>query len=488
MSFRPKIVARVVMIAVILGFFTADFVLIKINQVWPLLIVLVLALIILAITLREKLITLAVVAGVTFLSALVFGNFQNQKMIPPADFTNHSQITGMVAERPQLDDKQKVVLQVEHYKILINLPRYPEYSYGQTLKISGKLETPTVFPDFNYQNYLKGKQIYLVVNRADSVEITGNGGSSIKSWLYQTANKFEAALNKSLPEPESSFAAGLLIGSKRGLSDTLITQMQNSGTSHLVAISGYNITIIIIALMSVLAFLGRKTAFSLSLLVTITFVVLTGASASVVRGAIVGLLAIFAKLIDRRANNTNLLLLAAVLILIFNPLMLLYDFGFLLSFSAFAGLIYFSPILSYLFNKDKWLKKLPEFASNPLRETLSAQAMSLPLLLLAFGKFSVIAPLANVLILPLIPTAMAFSLGIGLLGMIQNFAGVLAGYIGWLLLKYPLLVIQYCGDFKLAAFDFGKNWYWLMIGLYLVIAVILFTNRKLIRSHGQKTI
>ncbi len=488
MTLKPKIVARCIMFAILFGFLVADLWRFNLLKVWPVIITVAIILLIIAWLFREKFLWLTVVSAVFFLAFLTLANYQITRFQPPPKFQNQTEIFGMVSERPQLDDKQKVVLDVSDYKILINLPRYPEYSYGQLLTVKGKLETPTVFPDFNYQNYLKGKQIYLVINRAESVKVTGNGGSKIKSWLYKIADKFEASLNKSLPEPESSFAAGLLIGSKRGLSDSLITEMQNSGTSHLVAISGYNITIIIVALMSLLVFLGRRNAFLVSLLVTILFVILTGASASVVRGAIVGLLAIFAKLIDRRANNTNLLLLAAVLILITNPLMLIYDFGFLLSFSAFAGLIYFSPILNYLFDRDKWLKRLPEFFSNPLRETLSAQAMSLPLLLLAFGKFSVIAPLSNVLILPFIPLAMAFSLGIGLLGMIHNLLGLYAGNLGWLLLKYPLLIIQILGDFKLAAFDFGKNWYFLTLGLYLLIAVILFTNRKLIRSHAQKTL
>jgi competence protein ComEC len=261
--------------------------------------------------------------------------------------------------------------------------------------------------------------------------------------------------------------------------------MQNSGTSHLVAISGYNITVIIVALMALLMVFGRRNAFIITLLVTVGFVILTGASASVVRGAIVGLIALFGRVIDRRANQTNLLLLSATIILLLNPLMLLYDYGFLLSFTAFAGLVYISPLFDYLFKKDKFISKIPEFISNVLKETLSAQVMTLPLLLFAFGKFSLVAPLSNVLILPMIPLAMLLTLVVGLGGIISGSVGVFAGYLGWIFLWYPLKVIDFFGNLKISAVDFGKNAFWIVLLGYAVIILIIYKSRRLYKRYVQ---
>lgn len=473
------------MMAVLSAFLVADLWQFSLQKVWPMIITAIIILLIIGWLFREKLIWLMITSVIFFFLALILANYQTTKYQPPADFANRTTITGMVVERPQLDDKQKIVVDSEDYRILVNLPRYPEYKYGDTLKINGKLELPTIFDDFNYRNYLEGKQIYLVINRADSIEITGFEGGRIKSWLYQTADKFETALNKSLTEPEAAFAAGLLLGSKRGLPDSLTEQMQNSGTSHLVAISGYNITVIIVTLMMLLMILGRRNAFIITLLVTIGFVILTGGSASVVRGAIVGLIALFARVIDRRANQTNLLLLSATIILLFNPLMLLYDYGFLLSFTAFAGLIYISPLFDYLFKKDKYISKIPDFISGVLKETLSAQVMTLPLLLFAFGKFSLMAPISNVLILPMIPLVMFLTLVIGLAGMVTSNLGIITGYLGWVFLWYPLKIIEFFGKLKFAAVDFGKNAFWIVLVGYAIIVLIIYKSRRLYKRYVQ---
>ena len=483
MNLRPSIVALVLMLALILGLFLADLMSpgLKINLVICCSILLILLL--LSYIFRSKLILLVAVSATLFVASFAYGVWQNGRFVPPQDFQNQTRIEGMIVDRPQLDDKQKIVVGVDGYKVLVNLPRYPEFSYGQVVKISGKLETPTIFPDFNYQNYLRGKQIYFVINKANRVEATGESGNKIKTWLYSVATRFENALNVSFTEPESSFAAGLITGSKRGLPDSFISAMQNTGTSHLVAISGYNITVIIVALSYLFIFLGRKWRFVATLLIIIGFVVLTGASASVVRGGIVGLLALFGKTIGRRANQTNIMLLAALLLLIFNPLMLLFDYGFLLSFAAFAGLIYLSPLLGYWFSKKKLLSRLPKIISGPLVETLSAQFMTLPILLFAFGKLSLVAPLTNPLILPMVPLAMFLAFLPGIFGMFAASLGRILGYVAWPFLTYPIKVINLFDKVPFRAVDFGKDVYIILPVSYLLISFIIYRNRRFLKFH-----
>ena len=483
MTIQPKISSRLVMLSIIAGLLIGDLVSFNLCRIWPIVIATTVCCIIVAKLLQDKWIILVSIAAITLIFSVLYSIHQNSYWRPDDQVKNQTQIIGIVNERPALTDKQQLVLlvknQTDHYKVLVNLPRYPEYQYGDKLTVAGRLEEPIIFPDFNYQNYLKGRQIYLVINRVNKIENAGFTGSKFKKILYNIAGKFESALNRSLPEPEASFAAGLLLGSKRGLPESLVKSMQTTGTSHLVAISGYNITIIASVLVLLFLPFGRKLGFVLVTLIIISFVLLTGASASVVRGGIMALLILLAKVIDRRANQTNVLLLAASMIAVFNPLQMIYDTGYQLSFAAFAGLIYLGPIFNKLLSKQQ---KLPEIVRGTLGETLSAQVFTLPILLFSVGKFSLIAPIPNILILPLVPLAMLLSLITGLFGLLSNMAGTVFGYIAWLFLTYPIRIIDEFAKIPLASYDLKKGNLVLALVLYLIICVITLRFAKVLKN------
>jgi competence protein ComEC len=483
MTIQPKLSVRLIMIAIIVGLIVGDLINFDLNRIWLIIIAMAFSCVVVAITLPEKWVIACSIIGIALLGAAVYSDWQKDYWRPNDQIKNQTAVTGIVDERPALTDKQQLVLLIQnqqsHYKVLVNLPRYPEYHYGDKLTASGKLEDPVVFPDFNYRNYLKGRQIYLVINRVDKIENSGFAGSKFKRVLYDIAGNFESALNRSLPEPEASFAAGLLLGSKRGLPDSLVSSMQTTGTSHLVAISGYNVTIIASVLVLLFLPFGRRFGFGLVAMTIISFVILTGASASVVRGGIMALLILFAEVVDRRANQTNILLLAAILIAIFNPLQLLYDTGFQLSFAAFAGLIYIGPVFNKFLAKKE---KIPEVVRGTLAETLSAQVFTLPILLFSVGKFSLIAPLPNVLILPLVPLAMLLSLITGIFGMMTTFLGRAAGFVSWLFLTYPIKVIDWFSKIPLASYNLKQGNLWLAIGLYILIIIIALRFSKVLKN------
>lgn len=478
---------RIFLLVMLSGFLVGDLVNVDLNIIWQVLAIIILSLIIVAVFFRENLIIIIVVSVIGFMIGAVYSNFRNAVFVPPKEAIKQTEIVGVIHERPALSDRQQLVLWVDdQYKVLVNVGRYPEYHYGQKLQITGTIEEPVVFPEFNYKNYLKGKQIYLVMNRVDKIEDVGFEGTKYKEILYNLANKFEASLNRSLPEPEASFAAGLLLGSRRNLPDSLNESMQITGTSHLVAISGYNITIIAGVLVILLFSLGRRTSFLLVLASIFAFVVLTGASASVVRGALVSILALFGKVMERRADQTNLLLLAAILILLFNPLMLLYDMGFLLSFAAFAGLIYLGPTLIGLFERSRLTQKSPEIIRGTLAETLGAQVFTLPILLFAFGRFSLIAPIPNILILPLVPLSMLLSFIVGIFGLISPALGNISGYVAWLFLFYPLKVIELFSKIPLASYNLKQGNLALAVILYIIITLVtlrFIKKYKNVKSH-----
>jgi competence protein ComEC len=256
---------------------------------------------------------------------------------------------------------------------------------------------------------------------------------------------------------------GILIGARKTLPQNITDNFTIDGLSHVVAVSGYNISIIVGSLAGLLAKLfGRKASFWLSLLVVVGFVIIAGASASVIRAALMGALLLLSLNIGRLYAITPAIMFAAFLMIAINPRILYWDAGFQLSFLATLGIVYFVPVLDRLTVAwpDFW--KLKEI----LFTTLAAIVATLPLILFTFGRLSVVAPLANILILPFIPATMLF----GFLTFLP-FVGPGFGIIADWLLIYILKVTDWLARLPYASFQIQISW---QIFLMLMAAVILF--------------
>lgn len=262
---------------------------------------------------------------------------------------------------------------------------------------------------------------------------------------------FENSLNKYLPEPQASFLAGLTVGTRRNIPQDLKEAFIKTGTIHIIALSGYNITIIAQFINWIFgAFFPAFISFWLAIIFIILFTLMTGASASIVRAAIMGVLVLIAHRGSRLYNVRNALIFSASLMVFQNPQILRWDIGFQLSFLATLGLIYIAPYF------EKKLQKLTNFLKirESLVATLSAQTAVLPLLLFYFGRLSLISPLANILILPVIPFSMLLGFLIGLTDyifppLIQIFA-----LPAWLLLTYKIKIIEFLASLPYSSIDF----------------------------------
>ena len=180
------------------------------------------------------------------------------------------------------------------------------------------------------------------------------------------------------------------------------------------------------------------------------FVLMTGASPSVVRAAIMGGALLIARYFGRESGVLPILVCAAFIMVILNPKILAFDIGFQLSFLAVLGLAYIAPFFS------KKLERWPEFFNlkKSFITTVSAQLTVLPLALLSFNQFSIIAPLANMLILPFVPLAMLFGFIVGAIGFVSAHLAQLFAYPLWLVTSYQLYVIEYFAHFSFAAIKF----------------------------------
>jgi competence protein ComEC len=285
-----------------------------------------------------------------------------------------------------------------------------------------------------------------MIYRGDRVQVTGklypSRGSSQatiayaqlqrvsagNSWYADLARRFDAGMQSALPEPLASFGLGLLIGQRNTMPQDITLALTAVGLVHIVAVSGYNLTILIRA--AVRLKLGSKyQKLILSLALIAGFVLITGFSASIVRAALVSVLGLWAWYYGLKIRPVVLIAFAAAATAILNPFYVWGDIGWYLSFLAFFGVLVIAPVIS-----ARLFKKPPKLLTMVVIETLSAEIMTLPLILMTFSQLSVIALVANALIVPLVPLAM-------LLSAVAGTAGAIAPQIaGWFALPARLLL------------------------------------------------
>ncbi|MBT7736759.1 hypothetical protein HN709_03645, partial [Candidatus Peregrinibacteria bacterium] len=329
-------------------------------------------------------------------------------------------------------DKVKYTICVDGIdgKVLVNSSRYPVYECGDRVFVKGEVEVPEAIEDFDYDKYLQRYEIYGVVYRGNVV--LREEGSGLLKWVYFGKQKFETRLFDVFPEPTGSFLAGLLLGSRRGIPPQLMEQFNATGLTHIIAISGYNITLVIVLVGAMFKVFSRRIRVIFSSVFVVLFVFLVGASAAVVRAGIMGIISLMALYFGRNYFVWIALFASAFFMNLWNPKILVYDVGFQLSFLATAGIITFVPVF------EKWFKGIGEFfgVKEALIMTLSAQIFTLPVIVWNFSRFAWISPLSNVLVLPLIPWAMLF----GFFGVIF---GKSLGVFAYIILKIVVLIVDF---------------------------------------------
>ncbi len=438
-----------------------------------------------------------------FLLALFLGIWRYQAVLPKisADkiyFYNNQQVEfkGLVNQEPdQREDKVRLEISSQEIKlnnqwqkisgnVLVTNFLYPQYNYGDKLQITCNLQKPEKIDDFDYAQYLARYNIYSLCYYPKISLLKNNQGNFVLSGIYSFKNYFVGKINQILPEPQSSFLSGILIGAKKSIPEDLQSVFNKTGTTHIIAVSGYNVTIIAAFLLLLAQHLGlsRKKAFWLIISLLIIFAIMTGLQASIIRASIMGALVLLAGYLGRLSKIKNVLVLTAAIMLLINPQILVFDLGFQLSFLATLGLIYLNPVLIKLAKIENCKIKIVKLIfGDYLLTTLSAIIMTTPLILYNFGKFSLVAPLANILILPFIPLAMSLGFISGLLALIFLPMGQIAAWSVWLVLTYIIWILEKLAALNWAYFEFDKISLWLMIILYLMIVFFIWKFKKIFK-------
>jgi competence protein ComEC len=246
--------------------------------------------------------------------------------------------------------------------------------------------------------------------------------------------RFVAGMQSALPEPLASFGMGLLIGQRANLPDEVYQSLLMVGLVHIIAVSGYNLTIILRASKGLLSKYSRRLSLLLAFALIGVFLLFAGASASIVRAAIVSLLSLLAAYYGRSVKPLALIILAAAITAWANPYYVWTDVSWYLSFLAFFGVMIVAPMILVRMPKQ-WQSSL---VLTVALESLCAELMTLPYILHIFGQMSFVGLVANVLVVALVPLAMLLCLVAGLAGMLVP---TVAGWLAWpavLLLTYML--------------------------------------------------
>ncbi len=420
---------------------------------------------------------------------MLYAFFFGGSRTAPEAFENYVEekvsIQGMIVEPPEMREKnQKFVIEAEQgevkTKILVTTSFENEYEYGDLVEVRGKLQKPENFlgdngNEFDYINYLKKDGIFYTVSFAD-VEVLSRGhGSVIKRALFSFKNSLLSKIDYAVVRPDSLLLSGLILGEKAEFPSEMREAFVRTGTIHIVALSGYNITIVSDWFRSMLSVFSPLVAFYGTIISIILFVLMTGASSTGVRAGIMAVLVILAKQTGRTYDAGRALLLAGVIMILINPMILMYDVSFQLSFIATFAIIFLSPKLKKYFYFVTERYHLREI----ITDTFSAYIFVLPFILYKMGNLSLVALPANILVLPFIPLTMVFGFVVVFSGFISGTLSLVFGFIASIFLKYELSVINFFSSIPFASFTL-PNFPFLIIGVFYLASIYFLFLKKFV--------
>lgn len=406
----------------------------------------------------------------------------SDKLVQDSGFFDDKEknIKGIIISDPEIREKSQKFIFVSNngIKIIVFVNRYLDLNYGDNIELKGNIEKPEIFNTFDYPSYLYRKGIFYV-SYFPNIKILSNAQNNIVKnkefnnflyFIYNIKNKMRYNINKYLPEPNASLVLAGTIGDSFRLDDELNTQLVKSGLRHIVAVSGLHMSIILGAFFIFFITIGLKRSYATisSLMFLFFYVVLTGMPFSVIRASIMGVILFLGFWIGRPVNSINTLIIAAIGI-IFWQNEAWQDVSFQLSFLAVLGILLFFKFFKDLFIK---IQKIPKFIINILSVTMSVLILIWPILAYNFGEFSIIAPISNILVLPILPILMILSFFVMVFGMFLSPIAIFFSWFLWLISEYVILVAKFLGGFSFSTIIINEKQYLFIILYYCLLLII----------------
>lgn len=382
-------------------------------------------------------------------------------------------LVGYVSAEPDIRQGDiRYIVKTDSHVIYLKSELYPRYEYGDVLEIQCQLKAAEPIGDFRYDMYVARLGVDALCLNPNITQREGSKGNSLMSTILSVKKSAAKRINQLWHEPYAGFMSGLLYGYRGGLG-SLNEDFNRTGVTHIIAISGYNITIIatILLALCIHLYIPRQKAFWFVSAGILLFVFFTGASASVVRAGIMGFLVLLAQQLGRMNRMGNALIFTATAMTLHNPFILAWDAGFQLSFLATLGLVYIAPIIK---NKIEHLPELFGIKESGIA-TISAIAATLPLMLYQFGRLSLVAPVVNILILWIIPWIMLAGFSSVLFSYLYLPFGKVLSWIAWIAMEYVLQVVQWFSQLPFASIEFSLPWYGVGM-VYLILGIFTYSN------------
>jgi competence protein ComEC len=340
--------------------------------------------------------------------------------------------------------------------VAATLPWYPEVVPGDRIQASGAIQPP---PATDYAAYLLRVGAVGTLRAGSLTVLPPEAGFG--RWLEGLRRSASSALDRAIPEPEAGLAAGILIGLRDRVDRDLAAAFTTAGASHVVAISGWNIAIVATTLGALAGGLGRRRRSVLTGLAIALYVLFVGPSPSVLRAGVMAGIALVARELGRPSRAAAAMGLAVAILLVLNPTSV-DDPGFRLSVLATAGLMAWgTPLARRLSGPAPG--RVRAWLAESLGVSLAAQAATLPVILLEFGRLSLIAPIVNLGVVPLVAPAMAaggLALAAGILaGLgVPGAVAVIGGLPAWVLLGAIVAMIRAGASVPLASVTLSPPW------------------------------
>lgn len=358
---------------------------------------------------------------------------------------------------------------------LVRVPHSPEFVYGDAVHVQGTVRTPEAFTTetgrvFEYGGYLMKDGIHYEFVRANVVSVGENTGSPVVRALLGVKRAWLDAVSQTVPEPSASLLGGVVIGAKRSLGEMWLDAFRDTGIIHIVVLSGYNLTLVALFIVWLTRPFSRNVRLVLGIASIAGFALMAGASATVVRASVMAILAMLAHFLARPYAILRALILAAFLMVLIHPFLLFFDPGFQLSCIATLGLVLGAPLI------ERYMTHIPQAFElrTIVAATLATQCAVLPLLLYSIGEVSLVAPLVNVLVLPVVPFVMAVGFVVGLLGMIAAPLAAPFAFLTHGILAYVFFIVAWFDSLPFASVSLPPVPVWVLPVLYGVMALLLY--------------
>ncbi|MBI2957330.1 MAG: DNA internalization-related competence protein ComEC/Rec2 [Chloroflexi bacterium] len=381
--------------------------------------------------------------------------------------------------------------------VLIRLRPYPEYHKGDRVELTGKPKSPLSRPGFDYSSYLARQGIATVMDYPKVLRL-GGGTRGLPGWLDTARSRLSAAIGRALPEPQASLGQAILLGERKDIPGFLNSAFSRTGTMHLLAVSGMNVSIAAGLLLAIgLWIFGRRRFHYVwfALAGVWAYAALTGMSPPVFRAAIMATVFLLAEYSGRQGSAIVALTFAAAVMVAIEPLVL-WSASFQLSFASMAGLILLTPLIQACGARAvaPAVSRLPllrwplSFFISSTAVTLGAMLTTLPLLAYYFGIISAVSLPANLAIVPAMPAIMFSTAAVAFAGLFSTTIGWIAGWAAWPFLTYMIEAVQMFARFPNAAWAIPTVPLWTVIAYFSALAVCLwlFTMPPLKRLSSQQ--